>query len=88
MPAGLTRLSQLDEETKATVVDICATDPAVIRKLMALGVLPGASITPLQLRPAVLCRVGYTQIAMDLEIARAIVVLPQGEGPSDREEVG
>lgn len=59
-----------------SILSIAATTPHEQRKLMALGVLPGATLRLLQRRPSYVVSVGYTQVTMDHETARLITVAP------------
>jgi len=45
-----------------------------LRKLMAMGVLPGASVELLRTYPSIVFRVGYTQYAVDHEIGESVYV--------------
>ncbi len=56
-------------------------DPKKIRKLMSLGIYPGLLIRLLQVFPSYIFQVGYTQFAVDREIAREIQVTPATEQP-------
>ena len=49
-----------------------------IRKLMAMGVLPGFDVSLIQRYPSYVFRVGQTQIAVDADIASEIFVLVSG----------
>ncbi len=56
------------------------------RTLTVFGVVPGASVTIVQQQPACVIKVGETELALDREIAREILVEPQdsertGAGP-------
>lgn len=56
----------------------CLQDPASRRtyKLAALGILPGARVVLLQRYPAFVFRMGYTEIALDAELARRVRIQP------------
>lgn len=43
-------------------------------RLMALGIMPGATVRLLQRFPAYMVSVGYTQVALDRETAELILV--------------
>ena len=45
-------------------------------RLAIFGLVPGTEITLLQRRPACVVRVGETELALDREIARRILVMP------------
>jgi DtxR family transcriptional regulator, Mn-dependent transcriptional regulator len=66
------RLSALSLGDSGTVT--CLEEPASWPscKLAALGVLPGVRVTLLQNWPAFRFRVGYTELAVDGELARLI----------------
>jgi Fe2+ transport system protein FeoA len=48
------------------------------KTLSAFGLVPGSQITVIQQRPACVVRVGETELALDREIAREILVLAEG----------
>jgi Fe2+ transport system protein FeoA/rubredoxin len=62
-------------------------------RLAVFGLVPGTEITLLQRRPACVVQVGETELALDLEIARRILVQrpagasgkPRGPSPSSAE---
>jgi DtxR family Mn-dependent transcriptional regulator len=67
-------LTTLRPGESATVT--CLRDPASPRtyKLAALGILPGTRIVLLQRYPAYVFRMGYTEMALDAELAARIRV--------------
>ena len=60
---------------KVRVVRLLPADEVQLRKLIAFGILPGMEIEILQTYPTYVLRVGYTQIALDYEIAKNIMVM-------------
>ena len=66
---------KLRGEKKIRVVRLLPADEGQLRKLTAFGILPGAEIEILQTYPTYVLRVGYTQIALDHEIAKNIIVM-------------
>lgn len=50
-------------------------DTRIINKLMAMGIYPGLSIRLIQKSPSYVFQIGFTQIAVDEEIANEIQVL-------------
>lgn len=56
------------------IVEVHAYDAAVLRKLTALGLLPGVRVRLLRRFPCYLVELGHAQIALDRELASAIVV--------------
>ena len=76
--AALTRLRPGES---GTIVRIRSAEPGRIVRLSSLGVVPGARVTLVQLRPAVVLRVGETSIAVDTDVAEEILVeAPEGVG--------
>ncbi|HEY9853424.1 MAG TPA: FeoA family protein [Leptolyngbyaceae cyanobacterium] len=61
-----------------TVAALKTEDEAVIRKLMAMGVIPGISITLEQRFPSYIIKVGRTRAALDRETAQSIFVKMSG----------
>ena len=57
------------------VVRLLPVDEGQLRKLTAFGILPGMEIEILQTYPTYVLRVGYTQLALDYEIAKNIIVM-------------
>ncbi|BAS26594.1 hypothetical protein LIP_0737 [Limnochorda pilosa] len=93
--AAPVHLSDLAEGERARVLKVEARD-AALRKLLAMGVLPGVEVTVVQRRPVLVVQVGYTTLALDGELARSVAVLRleagsgrgpgrgrQGKGPRD-----
>lgn len=67
-------LSSLKTGKIDTVACLKTSDDAMIRKLMAMGVLPGVSITLEQRFPSYIVKVGRTRAALDWETAQSIYV--------------
>ncbi len=67
-------LSQLAQRQKGKVAYIYAPESSKLQKLMAMGVLPGASISLIQSFPSYVFQIRQTQFAVDKEIADAIYV--------------
>lgn len=67
-------VSKLNKGDEAVVVEIKSDDDSVLRKLMAMGVLPGIKLKMLQRFPSFFFQVGYTKVAVDKEIASMIYV--------------
>lgn len=70
-------LTRLKTGTRAVVLAFSETSPHDRNKLMALGVMPGASIHLLQRFPSYVVAIGYTQLALDKETAAMIYVRPE-----------
>lgn len=56
-------ISELDTDSKS-----------ILRKLMAMGILPGMKLKMIQTFPSYVFQVGYTQVAVDKEIASVILI--------------
>jgi len=52
-------------------------DDRHLHKLAAFGILPGSEVEILQVIPAYVLKIDHTQIALDYEIARNILVYKQ-----------
>lgn len=72
------RLSDLDAGERGVVA--CLEDPAHprCRKLVGLGLLPGVPVEVLQRRPVYVLRLGYTELALDGELAARVRVRARG----------
>lgn len=54
---------------------LLSSEDSNLRKMAAFGILPGVVIKVLQTYPIYVLEVGYTQIALDFEIAKNIIVI-------------
>ena len=52
------------------------------KTLSAFGLVPGSEVTVVQQRPACVVRIGETELALDREIAREILVLAESNTSS------
>jgi DtxR family Mn-dependent transcriptional regulator len=68
-------LSEMEAGQGGRIMYIHTHGESSIRKLMAMGVLPGFDVSLVQRYPSYVFRVGQTQIAVDAEIASEIFVL-------------
>ena len=68
------RLSDAAEGLEAIVT--CLEEPGDLdgRKLAGLGMLPGVRLVLLQRRPVFVVRIGYTELALDRELAARVRV--------------
>jgi DtxR family Mn-dependent transcriptional regulator len=71
-------LSEMEAGQGGRIMYIHTHGESSIRKLMAMGVLPGFEVSLIQRYPSYVFRVGQTQIAVDAEIASEIFVLVSG----------
>lgn len=86
-------INSASEESTSTVAGMkkgdCARvallrthDRQMIRKLLALGVVPGVEVKVIQRSPAFVLQIGYTQVALDERCAETIVVEDIKQGAS------
>jgi DtxR family Mn-dependent transcriptional regulator len=71
-------LSEMEAGQGGRIMYIHTHGESSIKKLMAMGVLPGFEVSLIQRYPSYVFRVGQTQIAVDAEIASEIFVLVSG----------
>ena len=67
-------LKELKRGVKGKISYIHMHNPQHLQKLMAMGVLPGVSITVLETYPSFVFEAGYSQFAVDEDIAAEIYV--------------
>ncbi|HHY97781.1 MAG TPA: ferrous iron transport protein A [Firmicutes bacterium] len=71
-------LCQMRPGEEAMVIEIRTNDEKHLRKLAAMGLLPGAMVTLIQRLPACVFRVGESEFACDDNIARMVAVERRG----------
>ncbi|OGF56348.1 MAG: hypothetical protein A2Z21_05940 [Candidatus Fraserbacteria bacterium RBG_16_55_9] len=64
----------LNPGERAEIVEYSSADDMTLRRLMALGLLPGVHLRVLRDFPCYLLQVGHAQIALDQQLAAAIIV--------------
>lgn len=67
-------LDNLHSKDRGKVAYINAGDNVKLKKLMAMGVLPGTPIEIIQSYPSYVFQIGQSQFAVDKELARCIIV--------------
>ncbi len=67
-------LAALAEDERARVTCLDEADVGALRKLAAMGVLPGAEVTLIQRSPVFVFRLGYAEFAVDAELAARVRV--------------
>lgn len=67
-------LSELETGSKGHVAYLQMSHPVRLQKLMAMGVLPGGKIQLMRRSPAYVFEIGYSQFAVDEEIAADIYI--------------
>jgi DtxR family transcriptional regulator, Mn-dependent transcriptional regulator len=71
---GVVPLTELKTNQEGEIAYIQTEDSKKMQKLMAMGVLPGNRIVLLQAFPSYIFRVGYSEFAIDTNMAREIFV--------------
>jgi Fe2+ transport system protein FeoA len=74
------RLTSLDVGQSGVVVRVLRDDPARAERLKALGVTPGARVRLLQRFPGFVFECDQTELAVEPQVARAILVADEEEG--------
>ena len=67
-------LHRLKPGQSARVVELRSTDPARLDRLSAFGLAPGSRVQIEQVGPALIFRVGETEISVDQDVASEIIV--------------
>ncbi|MBP1752219.1 MAG: transcriptional regulator [Geobacteraceae bacterium] len=67
-------LTELKSGDEGEIAYIQTEDDKKMQKLMAMGVLPGNRIRLIQAFPSYIFRVGYSEFAIDTNMAREIFV--------------
>jgi len=68
------RIINMKKGQEGTVSELDTANENILRKLMSMGILPGMSFRMIQTYPSYVFQVGYTQVAVDKEIASVIIV--------------
>ena len=82
LPANVKSVADLAGGESAHVLCLGAGSTTRHNSLAVFGVVPGAEISLLQQRPSCVIRVGETELALDPEIAREILVEPDSTDSS------
>lgn len=67
-------LTELETGEKARILKINTNDLTKMRKLTAFGIMPGLDIIMIQRYPAFVVQIGFTQVALDEDIASEIII--------------
>ncbi len=81
-PRVIIPLAEMEPGQGGTVAYLQTPDPPRMRKLLAMGVLPGTFVRVIGRWPSVSFEVGFTQLAVDEELARDIRVRLDVEAPA------
>ncbi len=79
LPEGIQPVTRLRHGDRATVVCMGGSNPSRHNTLAVFGLSPGAEIILVQQQPSCVVRVGETELALDAEIAREILVQQASE---------
>lgn len=71
---GLIPLNQMRKESKGKIMTICTTQNQQLKIIMSMGIMPGMTIQIIRRHPTLLCQIGFSQFALDDEIAKYIIV--------------
>ncbi|MCK5439358.1 MAG: ferrous iron transport protein A [Gemmatimonadetes bacterium] len=74
LPVGVRPVGELESGDRAKVLCLGAKKPTRQNTLAVFGLVPGAEITLLQKRPSCVLRIGETELALDSDIARTVLV--------------
>lgn len=69
-------LAALQSGAVSEIIALRPRDESILHKLTALGLLPGVRVRVLRRFPTYLIEIGHAQIALDRELASAIIVRP------------
>jgi DtxR family Mn-dependent transcriptional regulator len=70
-------LKDLEVKSQGKIAYLATNDPGRLNKLMAMGVLPGLSVTMVQTFPSYVFQIGQSQFAVDKELAEGVYVRPE-----------
>ena len=59
---------------KGIISKLESNNQRILKKLMSMGIIPGLELVIIQTFPSYVLQVGYTQVAIDKEIAQVIIV--------------
>lgn len=68
------KLIGLKPKQQGIIAKLDTSDKNILKKLMAMGILPGIPLKMVQTFPSYVFQVGYTQVAVDKAIAQTIIV--------------
>jgi Fe2+ transport system protein FeoA len=68
------RLDQAQEGVRAVVSKVATDDLPRLRKLLVMGILPGATISIDQRKPLLVVSIGASQFAMDMQMAESVFI--------------
>lgn len=84
MPDAVTSVKELKSGQKASVLCLGGGSTSRRSSLAVFGLVPGAELTVIQQQPACVVRIGETELALDSDIARGIMVERVEKDPAAR----
>jgi Fe2+ transport system protein FeoA len=82
MPDALRSVKDLKSGESASVLCLGGGSTSRRSSLAVFGLVPGAELTVIQQQPACVVRIGETELALDTEIARGIMVQSPEKDPA------
>ena len=70
-------LLQVKAGSTGTVLGFLSDDENLLRKLLVMGVLPGIRLSVTHTSPLPVIRIGWSEFAIDRELANAVAFLPE-----------
>ncbi|WP_352418655.1 FeoA family protein [Proteiniborus sp.] len=70
----LISVTNLKKGEEGIIAELNTKSSNILRKLMAMGIMPGMNLKMIQTFPSYVFQVGYTQVAVDKEIASVIII--------------
>ncbi|PIZ62567.1 hypothetical protein COY16_04015 [Candidatus Roizmanbacteria bacterium CG_4_10_14_0_2_um_filter_39_13] len=70
----LVPLTSLKKGEKGKISTICTSQTEYLKKIISMGIMPGMTIEMIRRFPTLLCQIGFSQFALDDEIAKYILV--------------
>jgi Fe2+ transport system protein FeoA len=67
-------MTNLNVNQKGKVIRINTDDREKLKKIMAMGIFPGMTVTIIQKYPSYVFQIGQSQFAIDKELAKCITV--------------
>lgn len=71
---NLISVTNLKKGEEGVIIELNTKNTNTLRKLMAMGIMPGMNLKMIQTFPSYVFQVGYTQVAVDKEIASVIII--------------
>ena len=73
---GVVALTELKAGEAGEIAYLSTAEPKKMQKLMSMGVLPGNELVLTRAFPSYIFRIGHSEFAVDIDLAREIFVRP------------